>query len=134
MTSIENLEIELSQRYLVQSISKSRNQRKYIIDNLEVIQNLLNFQEKERCHLITQQLLQTMGYVPEDEYVNVGKRIEIIIHLHRGIWPKRFEISPICDLLFEQLIVMIGYDDSDKINNTSRYKRYLAAQQFLNTH
>ena len=81
MTSIENLEIELSQRYLVQSISKSRNQRKYIIDNLEVIQNLLNFQEKERCHNITQQLLQTMGYVPEDEYVNVGKRIEIIIHL-----------------------------------------------------
>ena len=91
-------------------------------------------EEKKRCQYIEQQLFQTIGYVPEDEYINVGKTIEIIVYLYKGSQPKRFEISPICDLLFEQLIVMIGYDVYDKEKNTSRYKRYLAAEKYINNH
>lgn len=132
MISIENFENNILNKYLARIVSKSRNKRKYIIDDFEIIQNLLNSEEKKKCKFIEQQLFQTIGYIPQDEYTNVGKTVEIVVHLYKGVWLKRFEISPICDLLFEQLIVMIGYDDSDKEKHTSKYKRYLAAQKYLN--
>lgn len=134
MRSIDNLENNILNKYFARIVSKSRNQRKYIIDDYEIIQSLFNLKEKEKCKWIEQQLLQTIGYIPKDEYINVGKCIEITVYLYKGSKPERFEISPICDLLFEQLIVMIEYDDSDKENNTSRYKRYIAAQKYLSSH
>lgn len=134
MKSIDNLESNILNKYFARIVSKSRNQRKYIIDDYEIIQNLFNLKEKEKCKWIEQQLLQTIGYIPKDEYINVGKCIEITVYLYKGSKPERFEISPICDLLFEQLLVMIEYDDSDKENNTSRYKRYITAQKYLSSH
>ncbi len=134
MSSIDDLERNLLDRYHVRIVSKSRKQRKYVIDDSEIIQGLFSLQEKEKCKWIEQQLLQNMGYIPKDEYINIGKRIEIIVYLYKDFQPKQFEISPICDLLFEQLIVMFGYDDFDKEKGTSRYKRYVAAQKYLNTH
>lgn len=134
MSSIDNLESNLLNRYHVRIVSKSRNQRKYVIDDCEIIQSLFSLQEIEKCKWIEQQLLQTMGYIPKDEYLNIGKCIEIIVYLYKGFQPVQFEISPICDLLFEQLIVMFGYDDLDKENSTSRYRRYVAAQKYLKIH
>ncbi|MFP3154742.1 hypothetical protein LQZ18_10035 [Lachnospiraceae bacterium ZAX-1] len=125
---------QVRKAYSAKIIFCSKKKRIYNICNSTLIDGLLSTKEKQKYELLAKKTIEIYGHLPVDEEITVGKRLEIALHLDRKKHFSRFEISPLCDKLFEQLIVLIGYDEIDRLNNTSQYKRYTTAKKCLESY
>lgn len=127
--------IELSEililKYHAKKISENNLSVVFLVDEKLLLKSLFSKEEKQRNENRTKQIIDLYGKIPDDEEINLGIKLEIVLNLDKNKVIKNFEMSPICDYLFNDLIAIIGINNEDLSNKTSRYKRYMAAKKYI---
>lgn len=133
MNRISLLELSeiLKTKYHVKKIRENKISIVFLVDDKILLEGLFSKEEKQRTEKRTKQIIDLYGKIPDDEEINLGIKLEIKLNLDKNKVIKNFEMSPICDYLFNDLIAIIGIKNEDLLNETSRYRRYMAAKKYI---
>lgn len=128
---LEDLEKMLITKYHAKKLQEYEKSIVYQINETIILDTLFNSEEKQYFQKRKKQLLEVYGEIPFDENINIGKIIKIKFNFDNYGIIKNFEMSPKCDYLFNDLIIIIGVKEEDWVNKAGKYKRYVAAKKYI---